>query len=111
MTTYNARVYKKQGGDELVVSDGGKITVEEGGKIDGPGFEGIVGPEGPEGPQGPEGPPGPEGPEGEAGPPGADGADGRGIDAITYDDAEDELVFEMSDGTEIRLPWPERNDV
>ncbi len=97
--SYNVKVYRKQSGDELVVADGGKITVEEGGKIGGPGFEVIVGPEGPEGPQG------------EAGPPGADGADGRGIDAITYDDAEDELVFEMSDGTEIRLPWPERNDV
>jgi len=31
--SYNAKVYMKQGGDELVV-DGGKITVESGGIID-----------------------------------------------------------------------------
>ena len=31
--SYNGKVYRKQGGDELVV-DGGKITVESGGIID-----------------------------------------------------------------------------
>lgn len=31
---YNAKVYRKQGGDELIVEDGGKITVEQGGQID-----------------------------------------------------------------------------
>lgn len=30
---YNTKVYKKQGGAELVVSSGGKITVETGGKL------------------------------------------------------------------------------
>jgi len=33
-TTYQAKVYHKQGGDELVVASGGKITVESGGEID-----------------------------------------------------------------------------
>jgi len=32
--TYQSKVYRKQGGDELVVADGGKITVESGGEID-----------------------------------------------------------------------------
>lgn len=31
---FNGKVYRKQGGDELVVADGGAITVEEGGEID-----------------------------------------------------------------------------
>jgi len=31
---YNAKVYRKQGGDELVVASGGKITVEAGGTIE-----------------------------------------------------------------------------
>ena len=75
----------------------------------------LVGPEGPEGPQGEQGPPGeqgpqgeqgeqgPEGPQGEQGPP---GADGRGIANIAYDGDTEELVFEMTDSTEIRIPWP-----
>jgi hypothetical protein len=32
--TYQAKVYTKQGGNELVVASGGKITVEAGGSID-----------------------------------------------------------------------------
>ena len=32
-TTYQPAVYRKQGGDELVVANGGKITVESGGAI------------------------------------------------------------------------------
>ncbi len=32
--TYQSKVYRKQGGDEIVVADGGKITVESGGEID-----------------------------------------------------------------------------
>lgn len=32
--TYNPKVYRKQGGDELVVASGGEITVESGGNID-----------------------------------------------------------------------------
>lgn len=32
--TYKAKVYRKQGGDELVVASGGKITVESGGTLD-----------------------------------------------------------------------------
>lgn len=31
--TYQPKVYRKQGGDELVVADDGLITVESGGKI------------------------------------------------------------------------------
>lgn len=33
-TTYKPAVYRKQGGDELVVASGGKITVESGGAIE-----------------------------------------------------------------------------
>lgn len=33
MAGYNIKVYKKQGGAELVVASGGKITVETGGKL------------------------------------------------------------------------------
>ena len=33
-TTYQAKVYHKQGGDEEVVASGGQITVESGGAID-----------------------------------------------------------------------------
>lgn len=32
--TYQPKVYRKQGGDELVVSSGGKITVESGGELE-----------------------------------------------------------------------------
>jgi hypothetical protein len=32
-TTYQPAVYRKQGGDELVVANRGKITVESGGAI------------------------------------------------------------------------------
>jgi len=31
--SYAPKVYRKQGGDELVVADGGKITIESGGEI------------------------------------------------------------------------------
>ena len=44
--TYGQKVYRKQGGDELVVANGGKITVEAGGKIYGTSLlitEGIQG--------------------------------------------------------------------
>ena len=64
----------------------------------------LRGPQGPQGPQGPEGPQGEQGPQGPAG---ADGADGRGIDDITFDADTNELVFHMTDSTEIRVPWPE----
>ncbi len=32
--SYNTKVYRRQGGDELVVADGGKVAVESGGEID-----------------------------------------------------------------------------
>src|SRR5690606_1571105 len=51
----------------------------------------LVGPQGPQGQQGQQGPP---------------GADGRGVADITYDGDANELVFEMTDNTEIRIPWP-----
>ena len=60
----------------------------------------LVGPEGPEGPQGPQGEQGPQGP------PGADGEDGRGVNNIVYDSDRNELLFMMTDGTVIHLPWP-----
>jgi len=51
----------------------------------------LIGPQGPQGQQGQQGPP---------------GADGRGVADITYDGDANELVFEMTDSTEIRIPWP-----
>jgi len=57
----------------------------------------LVGPEGPEGPQGPQGQ------QGQQGPP---GADGRGVADIKYDSGTNEIVFVMTDDTEIKLPWP-----
>lgn len=38
---------------------------------------------------------------------GSDGSDGRGVDSIEYDSDEDELVFKMTEGDDIRIPWPE----
>jgi len=52
------------------------------------------------------GPQGPQGPEGPQGPPGTDGEDGRGVNNIVYDSDANELLFMMTDGTVIRLPWP-----
>lgn len=40
--SYQPKVYHAQGGDELVVAAGGKITVEEGGAIEGAGVLGSV---------------------------------------------------------------------
>lgn len=37
MSDYSGKVYRKIGGDELVVASGGKITIEEGGTIIGGG--------------------------------------------------------------------------
>ncbi len=34
MVDYNVKVYKKQGGEEQVIADGGKQTVESGGEVD-----------------------------------------------------------------------------
>lgn len=31
--TYQPKVYRKQGGDELVVASGGEVNVESGGKV------------------------------------------------------------------------------
>jgi hypothetical protein len=39
MSDRNTKVYFEQGGDELVVANGGKITVESGGTVD---FEGDL---------------------------------------------------------------------
>lgn len=63
----------------------------------------LVGPQGSQGEQGPPGEPGEQGPPGE---PGEQGPPGRGIADITYDADTNDLVFEMTDSTEIRLPWP-----
>ena len=56
--------------------------------------------------RGPQGPQGPQGEQGPSGADGQDGADGRGVDNITYDAETNELVFHMTDSTEIRLPFP-----
>jgi len=40
--THNTKVYRKQGGAEMVVASGGKITVEAGGSIEGVGVLGNV---------------------------------------------------------------------
>lgn len=40
--TYQPKVYDKQGGDELVVASGGKITIESGGLIENAGVYAIV---------------------------------------------------------------------
>lgn len=40
--SYNSKVYMKQGGDELVVASGGKITVEAGGSVQGVGTLGNI---------------------------------------------------------------------
>jgi hypothetical protein len=36
--TYQPKVYRKQGGDELVIADGGTLTIEEGATVDGSGI-------------------------------------------------------------------------
>jgi hypothetical protein len=41
-TGYNTKIYTKQGGAEMVVASGGKITVEAGGSIEGVGVAGDV---------------------------------------------------------------------
>lgn len=33
--SYGTKVYRKAGGDELVVAPGGKLTIESGGTLDG----------------------------------------------------------------------------
>ncbi len=43
-STYQPKMYEKQGGDELVVASGGKITVEAGGIIDASAGTTILGP-------------------------------------------------------------------
>lgn len=59
------------------------------------------------GKDGEDGAPGKEGPPGQDGSPGQDGADGVGISDISYDQEEQELVFDMSDSTEKRVEMPE----
>lgn len=49
---------------------------------------------------------GPQGPQGQQGSQGEQGPPGRGIADITYDADTNEIVFAMTDGAEIRLPWP-----
>src|SRR5690554_4233602 len=46
------------------------------------------------------------GPEGQQGPRGEQGPPGRGIADIAYDGDTNEIVFAMTDSTEIRIPWP-----
>lgn len=71
---------------------------------------GPQGPEGPRGPQGPEGPRGPQGPQGERGPKGEQGERGpRGPAGVSVTGATSDgtnIVFELSDGSTIQVPWP-----
>src|SRR5690554_4104320 len=46
------------------------------------------------------------GPQGQQGPRGEQGPPGRGIADIAYDGDTNEIVFAMTDSTEIRIPWP-----
>lgn len=84
-----------QPGDVWLNSDSGDLFKNENGTWNLKGN--LMGPQGPQGEQGPQGP---------QGPPGADGEDGRGIENIVYDSDANELVFMMTDDTEIRMPWP-----
>lgn len=59
--------------------------------------QGLPGPRGPQGPQGPEGPQGPAG---------ADGADGVSVVGASSDGTN--IIFELSDGSSIEVPWPEQ---
>ena len=79
-------------GDVWLNSDSGDLFKNENGTWNLKGN--LMGPQGPQGEQGPQGPPG------------ADGEDGRGVNNIIYDSDANELVFVMSDSTQIRLPWP-----
>ena len=80
-----------------------------------------IGPEGPVGPQGPAGERGAEGIQGIRGPAGergndgiqgapghdgADGEDGRGVESVSMD-ADGDLVFTLTDGTEEVVSLPE----
>lgn len=49
---------------------------------------------------------GEDGEDGTNGSDGTDGADGNGVTDITYDDVEEELVFTMTDGADIKVPFP-----
>lgn len=40
--SHNTKVYRKQGGDEMVVASGGKITIESGGSIENAGTTYVV---------------------------------------------------------------------
>lgn len=79
--------YKTDNGDTWVVE--GQLDVRGEGKLtkDGEPFGG----------EGEQGPPGDQGPKGD---------DGRGVESITYDDETGELVFGMTDSTEIRVELP-----
>ena len=70
------------------------------------GSDGKQGPEGPVGPRGPEGPVGPKGPEGKEG---ADGESGVGI-VDAYTSADGDLVFVMSDDSELSVQMPLSTD-
>ncbi len=42
MSEHNAKVYRKQGGEELVISSGGKLTLENGWQLNGAGLSSLV---------------------------------------------------------------------
>ena len=95
------------GGYELLMSDGSKITIYNG--ADGQdGKDGKDGAQGPQGEQGPQGPAGADGKDGQDGKDGADGKDGKDGDAffqsieLTEDGAY--LVITLVDGTVYELP-------
>ena len=90
--------------------------IEEKGSTDGKdgaqgpkGDTGPAGKQGPKGPVGPQGPKGPEGPKGAEGTEGADGEAGVGI-VDAYTSADGDLVFVMSDESEVSVQMPLSTD-
>ena len=73
------------------------------------GDTGPAGKQGPKGPVGPQGPKGPEGPKGAEGTEGADGESGVGIVDV-YASADGDLVFVMSDESEVSVQMPLSTD-
>lgn len=67
-------------------------------------LKGEKGDKGDKGDPGEQGPPGEPGADGKDGSPGADGQDGVSVVGATSDGTN--IIFELSDGSTIELPWP-----
>lgn len=97
--SYSSKNYMSKGGGKWVV--GGELDVQGELLVNGE-------PINSEGQQGPKGDPGPEGPKGDTGSQGPAGTDGVGIVNITLDGSD--LVFEMTEGDDIRVTLPDMGD-